>query len=119
MTTVPPAGGSGEGIGEGGFLTAGGVTAQAVTGDFLATRGSVQTRRAYGAALAGFFRTAGITLLSELHPAVRPPPAVAQLVRAYLDAVTKRAETEPWRVLNPATVNARAEALRSRSRPRG
>jgi hypothetical protein len=89
------------------------VTVQAVTGDFLATRGSLQTRRAYGAAIAGFFRTAGITLLSELHPEVRPPAEVSKLVRAYLDSVTKRAETEPMRILNPAAVNARAEALRT------
>src|SRR5512144_1604198 len=113
MTTVPPRGGSGEGTGAGGLLTAGSVTIAAVTADFLVTRGSVQTRRAYGAAVRGFFRTAGITKLAELHPEVRPPAEVAKLVRAYLDAVTKRAETEPWRVLNPATVNARAEALRA------
>jgi integrase len=114
MTTLPILGGSGEAnTGEGEFLTAGGVTAAAVTEDFLATRGSLQTRRAYGAAVRGFFRSAGITELADLRPEVRPAAEVSKLVRAYLDSVTKRGEAEPRRILNPAAVNARAEALRA------
>lgn len=56
---------------------------------------------------------AGITRLTELDPERREPTELAKLVRSYLDQVTKRSEREPWRVLNPATVNARAEALRA------
>jgi hypothetical protein len=115
ITNLPASGTTGEEgkAAAGGSLTAGGMICAAVTEDFLATRGSLQTRRAYGAALRGFFRTVGITLLAELHPEARPPVEVGRLLRAYLETVTKRAETEPKRILNPATVNARAEALRA------
>ena len=89
-----------------------GVTAESAVAAFLATRESVQTRRVYGTAVREFLRQAGITMLAELWPEKRSPAEVAGLVRQYLDAVTKRAEAEPWRVLNPATVNARAAALR-------
>jgi integrase len=115
MTNLPAPGTTGaEGkAAADGLLTAGGMTCAAVTEDFLATRGSLQTRRAYGAAVRGFFRSAGIALLAELRPEVRPPAEVSRLVREYLDSVTKRGEAEPRRILNPAAVNARAEALRA------
>jgi integrase len=105
----PPAAGN---VREEEGLLPGGVAVETVVQDFLATRESLQTRRVYGTVVREFFRQAGITMLADLRPEVRPVPDVAGLVRKYLDSMTKRAETEPWRVLNPATVNARAAALR-------
>lgn len=93
-------------------LLPGNMTMEAAVEAFLATRESLQTRRVYGAAVREFFRQAGAQMLSDLLPETRSPAEMAGEVRRYLDSVTKRSETEPWRVLNPATVNARAAALR-------
>jgi len=84
-----------------------------VVADFLATKPSLHTRQAYETTLRGFFEANGFHVLDDLHPAYTPMAEVSRLIRDYLDAVTRRDSGDEHRVVNPATVNARAAALSS------
>jgi hypothetical protein len=90
-----------------------GLSLPEVVSDFVATKPSLHTRESYETTLKRFFEESGFHVLEDLHPAHTPLSEISRLIRSYLDTLTRRDAGDENRVLNPATINARAAALPS------